>query len=303
MTFKERLLHHQWVQPFLPNYMKPLQEPGIEEGPTSLMIHETEEFLSDLSSLSELPRLNKTFKRKIKGFLLKVKIKPKKLHLELIDTKRSPAQIKKRIYITTYRKSVKSENGLGKCIDATIYYQIEGRNMVRNVKHHHLFRPVFTHLHMLDTSLSGQAALPAAELEETAPARPEEITAENEDKNSLMAALNNYSPQLNTSDPDLEQALAEVTGSLKRCLEEFELLDIEERHQVKRMIVKEIPQLTQTFRSLSPLQKSEKKEEMINALQKMNHFTLKIVSSLERNRLEHMNHLLRVSKMRYDDPE
>ncbi|PYZ98362.1 hypothetical protein CR205_07135 [Alteribacter lacisalsi] len=301
MTFKEKLLHHEWVQPFLPNYMKPLQEPRIEEGATSLMIHETEEFLSDLSSLSELPRLNKTFKRKIKGFLLKVKIKPKKLHLELIDTKRSPAEIKKRIYITTYRKTVKAENGLGKCIDATIYFQLDGRNIVRNIKHHSLFRPVFTHLHMLDSSLSGQSVLPAPVQSAEDPSAEGDTASFDEEKIRLTSELRKQAAQFNNMNNDLSRTMEQVSCSLNRCLEEFDLLDIEERHQIKRMIVKEIPQLTSTYQSLTAAQKHEKKDDMITALHKMNHFALKIASSLDQNRMERMNHLLRVNKMRYDD--
>ncbi|RNA69205.1 hypothetical protein [Alteribacter keqinensis] len=300
MTFKEKLLHQEWIQPFLPNYMKPLHEPRIEEDATSLMVHETEEFLSDLASLSELPRLNKTFKRKIKGFLLKVKIKPKKLHLEMHDTKRSQALIKKRIYITIYRKSVKAEKGLGKCIDATIYFHTDGRNIVRNVKHHPLFRPVFTHLHMLDSSLSGQNLLPQNESEETVELQRAHHN-EPDEKSTLNAELKQLERRYANLNNSITSVFSNVSASLKRCLEEFNLLDVEERHQLKRMLIKEIPDLLDTYQSLTPSQKKEMEEDVIHALEKMNRFVGKIASSLDHNRMERLNHLLRVNKMRYDE--
>ncbi|WP_096434933.1 hypothetical protein [Alteribacter populi] len=307
MSFKEKFIHYEWVQPFLPNYMKPLQEPRIEEDSTSLMVHETEEFLSDLASLSELPRMNKTFKRKIKGFMLKVKIKHKKLHLEMLDSKRSSASIRKRIYITIYRKNIKAEKGLGKCIDATIYFNVDGRNMVRNIKHHPLFRPVFLHLHMLDSSLSGSGqshpTQSSLSYEEPNEHEMNVSTLQEADKNELHTEIKKLDQRYQKMNQNIYAAFTLMKKSITRCIEDFDLLDIEERHQVKRIIVKEIPDLLGTYQTLPPQQKEETEHEIILAIEKMDRFLKKITSSLDSNRMERMNHLLRVNKLRYEDKE
>lgn len=215
------------------------------------------------------------------------------------DTKRSDASINKRIYITIYRKSIKAEKGLGKCIDATIYFQTDGRNVVRNIKHHHLFRSVFTHLHLLDSSLSGQSALPLPERGH------EQIVDshlhEDEDKAKLLSELKQLRNRYTGVNEGMSNAFSKVATSLSRCLEEFELLDVEERHQIKRMVLKEIPELLTSYQSLTPVQRNEMEDNMILAFEKMNRFLQKIIISLENNRIERLNHLLRVNKMRYDD--
>src|SRR5690625_2351425 len=96
---------NKWLEPFLPNYLKPLKDPRIESEHTVEFVEHAEEFLSDLAALTELPRLNKTFKRNIKGYSFKVRIKARKIHLELKDTKKSSANYKKRIYITINRRN------------------------------------------------------------------------------------------------------------------------------------------------------------------------------------------------------
>lgn len=301
MSSREQATERKWYESFLPNYLKPLRDPQIESLYTKEMITEAVEFISDLSSLSELPRLNKTFKRNIKGFLFKVKIKPKKLHLELLDTKKSSDPIKKRIYITTFRKEFKLENGMGKCIDATIYYQINGKTIVRSVKRHHLFLALFYQLHKLDVSLSG--------------GNPDEITVEqaldqgpeekshDEEKEQIIQQSNQLLKKYHLVDEEVSKLIKQIQENIQECLNDIHLLNFEEKHHVKRLINNDLPNLMETFKSLSRDQQIEKHEDVLSSLRTMQNYMDSLQKDVQSSRMDRMEHLLRLNRLRYSEEE
>jgi hypothetical protein len=303
VNWRERLWEQNWVIPLLPNYMKPLDEPALLNEHTKEFVYEAEEFISDLSALSELPRLNKTFKRSIQGFAYKIKIKQKKIHLEMADTSKSPSNIKKRVYITIYRKNVKMENGFGKIIDSTIYYHLNGKAVVRNIRKHPLFLSLFHHIHRLDLSLSGET-VNVEEIRDH-PVQEEQNLAPAEDEKGqvkiLLSSAEHTRKYYRAVAPDVEKRLEIIYAELLRCTEEFHLLDLEEKHHMKRMIQHDLPNLLNTFQSLNETQKEEKYKEMISTLSNMTNFLRKQADDLQSTRMDRMNHLLKLNELRYSN--
>ncbi|MBU9723882.1 MULTISPECIES: hypothetical protein [Bacillaceae] len=304
MSWREQETERKWYEAFLPNYLKPLRDPQIETTYTKEMINEAVEFLSDLSSLSELPRLNKTFKRNIKGHLFKVKIKPKKLHLELLDTKKSSDPIKKRVYITTYRKQYKMEQGMGKCIDSTIYYQVNNKTVVRSIKKHHLFLTLFFQLHKLDVSLSGgnldeitvdQALGPGPDIEQN--------NTHEEEKQKIIHQSNELLKKYKKIDTEISLLIQNIQAIIQECLKDIHLLNFEEKHHVKRMINNDLPNLMETYKSLSHEQQLEKHEDVLESLRTMHTYMEGLQKDVQSSRMDRMEHLLRLNRVRYSEEE
>lgn len=303
LNWRERLWEQNWIIPLLPNYMKPLDEPSLLNDYTKEFVYEAVEFISDLSALSELPRIDKSFKRSIQGFSYKIKIKQKKIHIELVDTNKSSSNIKKRVYITTFRKNIKMENGFGKVIDSTIYYQFNGKTVVRNVRRHPLFLSIFHHLHRLDLSLSGEAYNEEAVKVSSAPEEVQQLepTADHQDQvSALLSSAEHTYKQFKMIDHKVDQSLKDIVAEIERCTEEFQLLDLEEKHHMKRMIQHDLPNLLSTYHSLSESQKKSTYNEMVSSLKSMRSFLQLQANDLQETRMDRMNYLLKLNELRYD---
>ncbi|MFA9556208.1 hypothetical protein ACERII_02710 [Evansella sp. AB-rgal1] len=298
MSWRERAWEVKWIEPLLPNYLKPLQDTRIETEHTRELIKEAEEFLTDLSSLSELPRLNKTFKRNIKGFLFKVKIKPKKIHLELIDTKKSTANIRKRIYITIFRKEIKSEQGMGKCIDSTIYYVVNNKTIVRNIRKHPLFQAIFIRLHQLDKSLSGEG-FNLEQVEETAVVERQLSSKSEVEKLHINQQIRALLKQYQKLDPLIVTKLEEIEYALEECLKEVDLLDIEEKHHMKRLVNYDLPNLLETYINLNTDQRKKSYNDVIASIHSMRSYIENQSKQLTNSRMDRMNQLIQLNKIRY----
>ncbi|MCR6106641.1 hypothetical protein HXA34_10130 [Salipaludibacillus agaradhaerens] len=306
MNWRERLWEQNWLLPLLPNYMKPLNEPALMNEHTKEFVYEAEEFISDLAALTELPRLNKTFKRTIQGFSFKIKIKQKKIHAEFLDTNKSSSTIKKRVYITSYRKNVKMENGFGKIIDSTIYYQYNGKTIVRSIRKHPFFQSLFHHIHRLDLSLSGENIKLEEIKNQTNITQEQQLSPATDDKSQIKALISSaehtfdYYKEINLT---TEKALQELLRELRRCGEEYHLLDIEEKHHMKRMIQHDLPNLLKTYDSLNASQKQEKYEETVRTIKQMASYLQRQANDLQSTRMDRMNHLLKLNELRYNSED
>lgn len=302
MSWREHIWEQKWIEPLLPNYLKPLNDPAIETDDTKEFVQEAVEFLSDLTSLSELPRLNKTFKRNIKGYLFKIKIKEKKIYVELKDTKKTSAAIKKRVYITTFRKNIKAEKGMGKCVDSTIYYQVENKTIVRNIRKHSLFQPIFFMIHQLDRSLSGEQLLSedtkiAKPIERAEKKLPEKV---NEEQQSILKYMDNVINKFQYTDDLIDTKLTELHYAIKECIQEVELLDIEERHHIKRLVSYDLPNLLETYASLSDEQKKQAYNDVIYSIHSMRTYIETQAKQLHSSRMDRMKQLLQLNRLRYE---
>ncbi|SDN35725.1 hypothetical protein [Alkalicoccus daliensis] len=298
MNWRDKLTEQSWLLPFLPSYMKPLDEPGLMNEHTREFVYEAEEFISDLAALSELPRVNKTFKRSIQGFTYKIKIKQRKIHVEMIDTQKSASAMKKRVFITMFRSHIKQESGTGKLIDSTIYFQKDGKTQVRSVRKHPLFQSIFYHVHRLDLSIAGEP-LPK-ELPQSEPVAQSTNMTIAQEAASLVDALSDAQKRFKHLDHPLLLQLDKMYGSMQKTSEEYSLLDVEEKHHLKRMILHDIPNLLQTYDSLSNEQKKESYPRVQQSLLNMFQFIDKQANDLQATRMERMEHLLQLNDLRYD---
>lgn len=300
MNWRDKLIEQSWLLPFLPNYMKPLDEPAMMNEQTKEFVYEAEEFISDLAALSELPRLNKTFKRSIQGFTYKIKIKQRKIHVEMIDTHKSASTLKKRVFITIYRNHIKQDRGTGKLIDSTIYFQKNGRTNVRSVRRHPLFQSIFYHIHRLDLSINGNS-LPDQQLLEADGGTVENAALPPEQEaSSLIDALRDIERRFKGTDQTLLDLVKAMQQSLIKTEEELSLLNVEEKHHLKRLIHHDVPNLLQTYESLSSDQKVESKKRVQQSLTNMFQFIDAQAADLQSTRMERMNHLLQLNEIRYD---
>lgn len=308
MSWRELLWEQKWLHPLLPNYLKPLDEPAIMNEFTKEFVYEAEEFISDLAALSELPRMNKTFKRTLQGYSYKIKIKPKKIHVEMFDTNKSSSSVKKRVFLTTFRKNIKAENGTGKILESVIYYQLNNKTYVRNVRKHPYFQSLFHHIHRLDASLNGEsvAALPEGALATDSDDKERQLTPSESETNlaeSLLdSARHTYHNFANISE-NTDIILKGILYELERCLEEFTLLDIEEKHHVKRMIQHDLPNLLHTYHTLSAEQKQKTYENMIRNMSNMRSFLKQQADDLQGTRIDRMNQLIQLNDLRYNEAE
>ncbi|WP_147802135.1 hypothetical protein [Alkalicoccus halolimnae] len=299
MNWRDKLIEQKWLHPFLPNYMKPLEDSAVINEQTREFVYEAEEFISDLAALSELPRVNKTFKRSIQGFTYKIKIKPRKIHVEMIDSQKSSSTLKKRVFITVYRHHVKKEGGNGKITDSTIYYQKDSHTYVRSIRRHPSFQSVFYHIHRLDLSVSGESVPAANMISESSSDKSAAITSDQEAL-SLKDSLSDISYRFQGLDDKISILLHSMKEPLHMTVEDFELLNIEEKHQLKRMLLHDIPNLLQTYESLTPSQRQTSYERVISSLNNMYDFIKKQAEDLQATRQERMNHLLQLNELRYD---
>ncbi|SER40614.1 hypothetical protein [Salisediminibacterium halotolerans] len=307
MSWRERLWEQKWLHPLLPSYLKPLDEPAIMNEFTKEFVYEAEEFISDLAALTELPRMNKTFKRSLQGYSYKIKIKPKKIHVEMFDTNKSSSSVKKRVFLTTYRKTVKSEHGSGKILESVIYYQLNNKTHVRNVRKHPYFQSLFHHIHRLDASLNGehvpeltQSASSADAANNERQLNPSESES-NQAESILASAKHTYNNFAHLSET-AEIILTGIMHELERCLEEFALLDIEEKHHIKRMIQHDLPNLLHTYRTLSPEQKQKTYDNMLRNMSNMRGFLKQQADDLQGTRIDRMNQLIQLNDLRYSEP-
>lgn len=294
---------HRWLEFFLPNYLKPLKDPRIETEQTKDFVKHAEEFLSDLAALTELPRLNKTFKRNIKGYLFHVKIKPRKIHLELQDTKKSSADIKKRVYITILRKNVKSVNGRGKCIEANIYYRIGNETIVRNIRNHPYFQGIFDQLHILDVSLSTKDKDKIEKeidkiKKDTLPTTAKGMLGHSTIEKQLNEIIHKYG----RLDALILTKLEELKTVVSEYIKDFDLLDIEEKHHVKRLVNEDLPNLLSTYESLTEEQKKKTYEDVIYSIHSMRVYIQNQKKQLNKTRMDRMNQLLKLNQLRYQQP-
>ncbi|CAM3723506.1 hypothetical protein [Alkalicoccus chagannorensis] len=304
MNWRDRLLEQAWLQPLLPNYMKPLDEPSLMNENMREFIYEAEEFISDLAALAELPRMNKTFKRSIQGFTYKVKMKPKKLLVEMIDTHKSASTMKKRVFITVHRSHHKSENGSGKVADSTIYYQKSGRTYVRSVRRHESFQTLFYHLHRLDMSLSGQTTELLPPGQEAKPAAIESTsTMPAQEPLMMQQSLQELRRETKGLTESMTEHLSLLEEELQQATEEYHLFAVEERYELKRMMLHDIPDLIRTFSSLSDTQRQESAPRVENSLARMLTHLRSYTEDLEKTRMDRMNHVLQVQQLRYEQED
>ncbi|MCD8500904.1 MAG: hypothetical protein LRY71_03515 [Bacillaceae bacterium] len=99
-----------------------------------------------------------------------------------------------------------------------------------------------------------------------------------------------------TFDPIIEKKLTLILSQIEPIVPDFHLLDIEDRHIIKRMLKDDIPKLLHSFLSLTIQQQLEQKEKVFIALSRMELKLISLKKELEKMRLEKIEHLLKLNE-------
>ncbi|MCT8138959.1 hypothetical protein H1D32_15310 [Anaerobacillus sp. CMMVII] len=157
-------------------------------------------------------------------------------------------------------------------------------------------------LDMLDDALIGRL-VKNNEHEIRPQATNSPLTEKQEELRNLlveMKRITNHNLSL-AVDPMIEHRLGRVLQHIEKITPDFHLLDIEERHMIKRILREDLPNLLHSYVSLSQLQRLEQKENVFVAISRIELKILRIVDQMEKMKLERMEHLLRLNKVRYEE--
>lgn len=299
MPLFSRLFEIPFFESLLPDRLKPVKDEFISDQYSQVLLLETEKFIDDIIQLSELERNNRTFNRKTTQFKIVLKFKKKRLKLDISDQKGSEAPIKKRIIIDIYRKIYRSNNGVGKVIESTIYYTYQGQSYVRSIKRSSYFQRIFYKLDMLDDALTGRL-IKENEVKTLVTNNPP-TEQQQEIRNLLvdMTRITNYNQSLSV-DPIIENRLNRMIQHIEKIIPDFQLLEIEDRHMIKRALREDIPELLHSFVSLTQQQQLQHKENIFVAISRIELRILGIIEQMEKAKLQRVEHLLRLNKVRYD---
>jgi hypothetical protein len=302
MPLFSRLFEIPFFENLLPDRLKPVKDEYISDQYSQALLLETEKLIDDIIQLSEMERINRIFKRNSPQYKILLKIKKKRMRLDISDQRRSEAPIKKRIIIDMYRKIYKSNNGVGKVVESTIYYTYQGQSLVRSVKRSPYLQGIFYKLDMLDDALIGRLVKHNEhEIRQQVTNSP--ITEKQEELRNLlveMKRISNHNQSL-AVDPMIENRLGRVVHHIEKITPDFHLLEIEERHTIKRILREDLPNLLHSYVSLTPLQQLEQKENVFIAISRIELKVVGIIDQMEKMKLERMEHLLRLNKVRYDE--
>ncbi|MDE5411848.1 hypothetical protein [Alkalihalobacterium chitinilyticum] len=294
-----RLLEIPWIESILPDRLRPVQDEILSDEATLETLHEAERILEHVIKQSSKYSKNRTVKKKHHEYVITVKIKKKMISLTILDTYYSKSKYKKRIYIQCYRKYFKADHGVGKCKEASIHYTKNKKTFVRSVKKSPYTQNLFYKIDKLDDALLGQLIQSDNEEENYIP-QTNQLKSNDQVKSLVMETnrLISHTRKLHI-DPLIEKRLEQIIDHTEMLLPDFSLLEIEERHMMKRMLNEDIPNLVHTYLSLSPENKKEQRENVFVTLSKMELTLIRLKEDLEKARVQRMEHLLKLNHLRY----
>ncbi|WP_100407273.1 hypothetical protein [Bacillus solitudinis] len=292
------MLANTLLEMFTPAHRRPVDEHLLRDEATRLLISNTEQLLNVMIEKANGQNKKLTFKRKHKNWRLKIKASQKFIKVIMNDSKHSTAPIHKRMTIVCYRKYIKSKQGVGFCKEATIQYIKDGRAHVRSIKESTTFHGVFFRIHRLDEALI-HGGPPLQTHTNYSASFQGTLT---EDVRILLDETKRYLESINvfSLDPLIESRLKRIADQASKLEVDFQLLDFEEKHTVRRMLREDIPHLMNAFLSLSLKHQLEQKEEVFVTLSKMELTLIDYQEQLEKSRIERINHLLRLQAIRYE---
>jgi hypothetical protein len=283
-----------------PAHKRPVEEHLLKDAATQTLIHQTEDLLERMLERADGQNKPRIIRRKHKAYKIKIKINHKQILIKMNDTKHTNAAIHKRITIICYRKYLKAKNGVGLCREASIHYLKDGRAHVRKVSDSPLFNGLFYRIHRLDEAYSNGASgaltpLELNSLQSAGLSHQQDFRLIRQEASRYLDTVKQF-----TVDPLIENRLQRILRQTEKLQEDFELLDYEEKHTVRRMLKEDIPKLLNTFLSLSVKNQLDHKEDVFVSLSQMELTLISYHEQLEEKRMEKMNHLLRLQKIRYE---
>ncbi|TWI58934.1 hypothetical protein [Halalkalibacter nanhaiisediminis] len=288
---------------FTPSHKKPVDDHILRDRTTRNLIEDTEELL--VRMVKNAPSYNKkrTIKRKQKEWFIKVKVSHTFITVTMMDLKHSTSPINKRMVITCYRRYMKAIDGVGVCKEASIRYIKDGRAQTRSIRESPLLHSLFYRIHHLDLAYSNERVGSAQTSKELLANQQQLLqTTSANDVTLFVEEARRYIDTVKqfTVDPAISNRLQRIIAQAHKLQDDFQLLDFEERHTVRRMFREDIPTLIHTFLSLSMKHQLEQKENVYVALSKMELTLIDYVEQLEKLRVERMDYLLKLQALRYD---
>ncbi|RSL33755.1 hypothetical protein D7Z54_08670 [Salibacterium salarium] len=307
-------LMHPWLEKFLPDHLRPVDDHIFSEAHGIVLIQETEAALNRLIEYGKQVKSAQTFKKNGKTFQFRLKINQKRMKLLSYETHKSEAALKKRIVIEYIRKAYAPKSKQKRYKEATVQYIKNGQTYVRGIQKSKYFNGIMEKLELLDDALLGglienKSTETVTSSTAQEPKEDKEFIHSSEEPFHFIQQLENKIK----SDWKLDNLLE---NRLKQLLEEthltgymFDSLDIEERYTIKRMLQTDIPSLIDTYLSLSEENKKKQIEQIYEALVKMEINIRSLREKAEYAKVNKMEQLLELNQRRYrvkknnNDPE
>ncbi|WP_025026884.1 hypothetical protein [Caldalkalibacillus mannanilyticus] len=303
MSFIDLLLANPVLEKMVPDRYRQLDDQIIYDQATISLIQRTEQLLDEMiEQPSSVLRYRKTFTKHSTEFQITLKINRKKIWLHFADTHRSSASIKKRIIIECYRKYVKEKEGQGKCTMYFIWYRINGRTQMRSVRKSPLFQSIFYKINLLDDTLLNKLIDPNKKVElptQGVPLLPQKNGMQKDDLLVEVQRFVQHQKHHLKIEKVIEDRIESLVIQLKQIAPDFQLLDIEERHVLKRMVRQDLPSLIHTYVILSQKDQEKHKENLFLTLSKMELKVLQLLKNIESSKEKRMEYLLKLNDMRY----
>lgn len=301
MSVIQLLLQNSILEKFVPSRYRPLDETIIQGEETNQLIQRAEKLLDDLiEQPASTMRFKKTFTNHSPEFQVTLKINKKRIWLLLADTSRSPTTYKKRIVIECYRKYIKSKDGRGKCTMSYIWYRNGGQTTLRNIKTSRLFQSLFYKIDLLDDILLTQligAQRKQSSLDSLSP----QVGSNAKNQEEILIEIQRFIQYKKHVDTDqlIDTRVESLINQLKEVGVDYALLEVEERHIIKRIIRQDLPNLLQSYTSLSVQDQIIHKESVFIALSKMEVKVKDLLKQIRTTKNRRMEYLIKLNQKRY----
>ncbi|MFB4163355.1 hypothetical protein ACE1TI_05840 [Alteribacillus sp. JSM 102045] len=299
-------LTHPWLEKFLPDHLRPVDDHIFSDAHGLDLVHDTEAALDRLIQHGKQVKTAQTFKKNGKTFHFRLKINQKRMKLLSYETPKSEAAIKKRIIIEYIRKAHLPKSRQNRFKEATVQYIKNGQTFVRSIQKSNFFQGIFYKCELLDEVLLGGLMEKSTSNHQTAhsfssaPKEDKEFIQSSEEPFSFIKELESFlEPQYKILGNLLENRLKRLIEEIERTGKIYELLEIEEKYTIKRLLQKDIPSLIKTYLSLSSDYKNARTEQLYETLTKMEINIRAMREKAEYTKVEKMEQLLKLYEKRY----
>lgn len=291
---------HPWVDRFIPDHRRQVEDQIFSDAHGLVMIQDMEAALDRLIEFGKQVKTTQTFKKSGKTFYFRLRVNQKRMRLLSYETYKSEAAIKKRVTIEYVRKAYNPGSKQNRFKEAYIQYRKNGETYLRSIRKSRFFQGVFYKLEQLDDQLLGR--IPTAE-----PASSPALTTE--DKHFVDSSEEPFQFIYKT-ESHIKLARSGLSRASERCLMEivqeareitkhYELLDLEERYTIKRMLQKDIPSLLEAYRLLSPDNQLIRQEELTLTLRQMRSTLEELHHKADALKAERVDYLFKLHEKRY----
>ncbi|WP_156816910.1 hypothetical protein [Salsuginibacillus kocurii] len=295
----------QWLKFLLPDHLKPVDDQIFSDPNGLAIVKETEAALEKIihhAISTQAKKPAQTFKKNDQSFKMRLKINQKRFKLLSYETAQSDAAIKKRIVIECLRKYEQPKSRAKRLKEASVHYMKNGKTYVRSLHKSPHFQRIFNQLDQLDDALLGQLRNVPSASQQTRDQL--ENSTGSKEVDQLQGALASLKRDIRRQEGKFNHVLTHRLSILIDQLEPLsskaEQLDIEERHHIRRLITKDLPTLIEAYETLPAEKQESEMEAFYEALIKMELNIQQFQASINAEKENHWEQLLRLNNVRYD---